>query len=331
MSTTDRSGTKNPNWKGGPVEITCIGCGCKFAASYSRRNAKYCSLNCWNAEQSKTGNPSKGTRRKQWVVKSCRECGSSFEHPPAVAKATWFCKPDCQFKWRSKRMSGEGNPNFKDGRKAHCLVCGSAYERNHSKRKYCSVKCARKTRTGANAPCWKGGAVEKQCQHCGNVFRAPPRASKNRRYCSINCASKHFNKNRVIRYRDGKYPGNWRSISERIRIRDGRQCWNPACIHAVTESTRLVVHHINYNKSDCSPENLMTVCESCNARVNGNRTLWMTVLSGFNRRRLLDGQLLSDTTVFVNDAKIYRQQGKRPTRYSLLAEKAWNSEQLDAP
>ena len=35
-----------------------------------------------------------------------------------------------------------------------------------------------------------------------------------------------------------------------------------------------VVHHINYNKSDCNPKNLITLCSSCNVKVNFNRKYW---------------------------------------------------------
>jgi hypothetical protein len=35
------------------------------------------------------------------------------------------------------------------------------------------------------------------------------------------------------------------------------------------------VHHINYNKQDCNPTNLVTLCESCHSKTNFNRTFWM--------------------------------------------------------
>lgn len=33
-------------------------------------------------------------------------------------------------------------------------------------------------------------------------------------------------------------------------------------------------HHINYNKKDCSPENLIWLHHSCNIKVNHNRDYW---------------------------------------------------------
>jgi hypothetical protein len=40
-------------------------------------------------------------------------------------------------------------------------------------------------------------------------------------------------------------------------------------------SGKMVVHHINYIKKDCSPQNLITVCNTCNLIANHNRN-WHT-------------------------------------------------------
>ena len=34
------------------------------------------------------------------------------------------------------------------------------------------------------------------------------------------------------------------------------------------------VHHIDYNKKNCSPENLVTLCENCHPKTNFNRKYW---------------------------------------------------------
>ena len=34
------------------------------------------------------------------------------------------------------------------------------------------------------------------------------------------------------------------------------------------------VHHIDYNKQNCSPNNLITLCVGCNTKVNFNREYW---------------------------------------------------------
>jgi hypothetical protein len=56
-----------------------------------------------------------------------------------------------------------------------------------------------------------------------------------------------------------------------IKIRDGNTCQNPNCTKT---HNKLVVHHIDYNKMDCSPGNLITLCVSCNIKANTNRLAW---------------------------------------------------------
>ena len=59
-----------------------------------------------------------------------------------------------------------------------------------------------------------------------------------------------------------------KDFKESILERDGYQCLNPTCLR---ESKRLCIHHINYNKKDCSPFNLITICNSCNTKANSDR------------------------------------------------------------
>ena len=57
-----------------------------------------------------------------------------------------------------------------------------------------------------------------------------------------------------------------------IKLRDGNVCLNPYCFHG---TKKLHIHHIDYDKKNCAPQNLITVCRSCNARANFDRT-WHT-------------------------------------------------------
>ena len=61
-----------------------------------------------------------------------------------------------------------------------------------------------------------------------------------------------------------------RDFKESILDRDDHHCQNPDCWRT---SKKLTVHHIDYNKKNCCPENLITVCRSCNARANFDRKL----------------------------------------------------------
>jgi len=65
--------------------------------------------------------------------------------------------------------------------------------------------------------------------------------------------------------------------------RDGYECINPLC-RKNDGSRKLVRHHINYDKFDCSYKNIATVCLSCNSRANGNRDLWQAYYQMVMRR-----------------------------------------------
>lgn len=65
------------------------------------------------------------------------------------------------------------------------------------------------------------------------------------------------------------YPPQFSSyLKRKIRKRDGYTCRNCGRKEALT------VHHIDYNKDNCAPCNLITVCVSCNSKANAGRERW---------------------------------------------------------
>ena len=65
------------------------------------------------------------------------------------------------------------------------------------------------------------------------------------------------------------YCQDWgKDLKEFVKERDGYKCMNPDCWG---KDKTLSVHHIDYNKKSCGPENLITVCRSCNTRANKDR------------------------------------------------------------
>jgi 5-methylcytosine-specific restriction endonuclease McrA len=67
------------------------------------------------------------------------------------------------------------------------------------------------------------------------------------------------------------YPWNFREISKQVIERDGGVCRNPGC--AGTDP-RLTTHHIDYDKTNCSPDNLIALCSACNSKANFGRDHW---------------------------------------------------------
>ncbi len=59
-------------------------------------------------------------------------------------------------------------------------------------------------------------------------------------------------------------------LKEKIRGRDNRTC---QLCGLKENGQRLSVHHIHYDKPNCDPD-LITLCRSCNCKVNENRDYW---------------------------------------------------------
>lgn len=53
-----------------------------------------------------------------------------------------------------------------------------------------------------------------------------------------------------------------------IKNRDNNICQNPYCFNI---DSVLHIHHIDYDKKNCHPSNLITICRTCNARANKDR------------------------------------------------------------
>lgn len=64
-----------------------------------------------------------------------------------------------------------------------------------------------------------------------------------------------------------------RQLKELIRRRDGYKC--QLCgMPEIENIEKLSIHHIDYNKENNLPDNLITLCKSCNTKVNFNRDSW---------------------------------------------------------
>lgn len=62
-------------------------------------------------------------------------------------------------------------------------------------------------------------------------------------------------------------------LKESIRERDNRICQRCG-VPQIECIRKLDIHHIDYNKYNCKPNNLISLCSSCNLSVNSNRNYW---------------------------------------------------------
>lgn len=71
------------------------------------------------------------------------------------------------------------------------------------------------------------------------------------------------------------YPISWKnSLKESIRQRDDYIC-QECGTHQDELDKKLDVHHIDYNKENLNPDNLISLCRSCHTKTNTNRDYWI--------------------------------------------------------
>jgi len=72
-----------------------------------------------------------------------------------------------------------------------------------------------------------------------------------------------------------QYPDTWTDeYKHQIRVRDGVKCALCLC-----KDHQLDVHHIDYDKNNCSEKNLITLCHPCHLYTNGDRKFWIDLFA----------------------------------------------------
>jgi len=133
---------------------------------------------------------------------------------------------------------------------------------------------------GERSPSWKGGPETAQCGWCGKDFMRARNGKKPARFCSSECnsgwRSHRYSGENNPSYCGGKqpYPSNWnRRLKKQIRERDGFKC--VLCGKAeIDEGINLAVHHVDYDKNNLDPENLIALCHACHIKTNSYREHW---------------------------------------------------------
>ena len=220
---------------------------------------------CWDNLKdfylTKCGNLKKGT--SVYIIKeACKKCGEPYL--TCKAKPSDFCSTSCQ---RSETRKGNGNPMF--GRKRLEFsekmkgMGNPFYGKSHSEK---TLKRQSDAKKGKNNPMF--GKEGKNNPNYGK------RRSENHKKKQSELVMGRNNPN----WRGGiacePYCQIWfnKEFKKSILERDNYQCQNPGCYGT---GSRLAGHHIDYNKKNCDPSNIITLCDSCNSRANFNRKYWM--------------------------------------------------------
>lgn len=160
-----------------------------------------------------------------------------------------------------------------------CRSCARKEQyRLHPETNPCFGKC------GKDHPTFKGGFESRKrlCIDCNIELNMSACYDGDKRCKS--CARKH-------EYKNPENHPNWlgglsrlpytiefnASLKESIRERDGHKC--QYCGKTEEQEIKdynkvLAIHHIDYNKENCLPENLISLCCECNTKANKNRDFW---------------------------------------------------------
>lgn len=218
------------------------------------------------------------------MKRNCQNCGTEF-----TTYLNWikrgggkFCSQSCRGKFLDKKI---------DKVCMHCRVNFKIKKSTsiHNASKYCSPKCSQEASKGKKRPncsgnkihTWKGGKtlVNKNCMDCGvSIYYRSDRCYS----CSKTAELSPHWLGGITKY---KYPNIFnQKLKDRIRIRDNYVC--KLCDiteeeHIIVLGKNLAIHHIDYDKDNCCDENLLTLCISCNIRVNYNRKYWTERFTNF--------------------------------------------------
>jgi len=148
----------------------------------------------------------------------------------------------------------------------------------------------------------RGSMPEEQRENIRKKLEGKPKTKEHKKKICVGNIGKHdhhgsnnpmYGNGHKIR---GKDNPNWRNgssnlpypfafgeeLKKSIRDRDDNIC--QLCSKTKEqEGKNLCVHHIDYVKENLDPSNLITLCNGCNSKVNGNRGYWI----GFFKPELL--------------------------------------------
>lgn len=134
---------------------------------------------------------------------------------------------------------------------------------------------------GEKGPNWKGGRKPVKCEACEKIFRVGSSRLGEARYCSQKCYHSVCQGPNHPGWLGGKsfkpYSWEFHKLRGIIKERDSYRC--QLCGGDGHKRGYLHVHHIDYNKENNNPANLITLCVSCNPKVNYHRDYWTNFFS----------------------------------------------------
>lgn len=194
------------------------------------------------------------TVKKRGIITRCLLCKKEFYQFPSENKN--FCSNNCANKGNAKKNSlskmGKKNPMY--GKRAW----NYGLKLNEERKKKHSLIMKELYRNGRKIGFQKENKTSSQFKngHIGMIGEKNPAWQ----------GGKSFE----------EYGQEWNdTLKENIRKRYKYKC-------QICGQFSRIVHHIDYNKKNNNPNNLITLCLNCHLKTNGNRKNWINY---FNEKR----------------------------------------------
>lgn len=236
----------------------------------SANRGKFCSRECYHIFIK--GKPMNVTKYKF----NCTFCGKLNLHAKCgfdINAKHHFCNQECHYNYRRK---------ISKNKKLICKECGKEFIVRLSRYKntnvgYCSRKCSGKAYSDSKRTTFK-------CRQCGKLCsRIITHKIKNKiNFCSNKCKYEFRVGENSSTWQGGiaflPYPYEFNNkLREQIRKRDNHTCQECGFTQDQLGYT-LPVHHIDYNKKNNNPKNLISLCKNCHAQTNFTRSEWTDYL-----------------------------------------------------
>ena len=135
--------------------------------------------------------------------------------------------------------------------------------------------------SGSAHPNWIGGfQIEQKCKVCRTLFitRKDWVAEGKGRFCSYECKYEGLSGENSPAWKNGAsfepYGLDFNNrLKEQIRKRDNYVCQRCG-ITQEELGRKLDTHHVDYDKTNNKPENLISLCPICHGKTNFNREYW---------------------------------------------------------
>jgi len=197
--------------------------------------------------------------------KICLNCKKEYS---TYNKESKYCCKSC---YALHQRIWERTPSYSEGKKNIGFT-----GRKHSK---ITIEKIRMSCLGKGRP--KGDEVVVVCKECGKEFKKPKRyKNKDKHFCSQDCWHKWNKGENHICFDETlqrDYIGFTEELKQTIRLRDN--VCQICGIEKNSDNRALSVHHIDCDKHNPNPTNLICLCESCHTKVHNNIKEWTGYLT----------------------------------------------------